>query len=400
DSAIHPEIAHRNFTSLHQTREWEHEAWEYLMYSNKLPRTNTGRLSLGIMSKYAHIESGGWWCDAGVNPLSFADLQPGDKPDRKLWGCYKPNDPREKADKPGKFIKYEHPPKTELSIFLLDVPDDIAERIYEKAGVKPTESDRASGFWYCVWKHNLPVTITEGAKKAASLLSQGHVTIGLPGIYAGYRSQDEFGERVKARLMDELAVFATPGREMTFCFDYETRPETQRNIDIAISRTGGLLEEQGAKVNVVTLPGTDKGVDDLIVAQGALAYEQVYYEALTLKEWRNNNNKQRHSPPAPPKKLSPEERKQLLATRFNRHLELEQKIKELIHQLDNDELIELVDYVDDYFNQQESSLRQKDSFPDEALKMKITRQLLKSEEVIARLESYEQSQTQKRGLRR
>jgi conjugative relaxase-like TrwC/TraI family protein len=194
DSAIHPEIAIRNFKSLHQTREWEHEAWEYLMYSDKLSRTNTGRLSSGFMSKYAHIESGGWWCDAGVNPKSFADLQAGDKPDRKLWGCYKPNNPREKADKPGKFIKYEHPPKTELSIFLLDVPDEIAERIYEKAGVKPTESDRASGFWYCVCQHNLPVTITEGAKKAASLLSQGHAAIGLPGIYAGYRSLDEFGE--------------------------------------------------------------------------------------------------------------------------------------------------------------------------------------------------------------
>ncbi|MCC5612991.1 AAA family ATPase, partial [Nostoc sp. CHAB 5834] len=167
-SAIHPEIASLNFTSLHQTLDWEHEAWEYLMYSDKLPRTNTGRLSSGIISKYAHIESGGWWCDAGVNPNSFANLQSGDKPDRKIWGCYKPNNPREKADKPGKFIKYEHPPQTELSIFLLDVPDDIARRIYEKAGVQPTDCDRQSGFWYCVWKHNLPVTITEGAKKAAS----------------------------------------------------------------------------------------------------------------------------------------------------------------------------------------------------------------------------------------
>lgn len=215
-SAIHPEIASLNFTSLYQTLDWEHEAWEYLMYSDKLPRTNTGRLSSGIMSKYAHIESGGWWCDAGVNPKCFANLQSGDKPDRKIWGCYKPNNPREKADKPGKFIKYEHPPQTELSIFLLDVPDDIAGRIYEKAGVQPTDCDRCFGFWYCVWKHNLPVTITEGAKKAASLLSQGHAAIGLPGIYAGYRSKDEFGELSEARLMDELAVFATPEREITF----------------------------------------------------------------------------------------------------------------------------------------------------------------------------------------
>ncbi|QIR41816.1 relaxase domain-containing protein (plasmid) [Tolypothrix sp. PCC 7910] len=350
DSGIHPSIATRNFKSLHQTLDWEHEAWEYLMYSDKLPRTNTGKLSSGFMSKYTHIESGGWWCDAGVNPKSFAYLQPGDKPARKLWGCYKPNNPREKADKPGKFIKYEHPPKTELSIFLLDVPDDIAERIYEKFGVQPSECDRTSGFWYCVWKHNLPVTITEGAKKAASLLSQGHPAIGLPGIYAGYRSKDELGEKMKAQLMDELAVFATPEREITFCFDYETRPETQRNIEIAISRTGRLLEERGASVSVVTLPGPSKGVDDLIVAQGALAYEKAYSSASTLKAWRNNNNLQRHLPPAPPKKLSDLERKQLLLQRFRGQL-TQMAFKKAIDALTDQQLLYLEQAVKEYFAQ-------------------------------------------------
>ncbi|MEJ1932084.1 MobF family relaxase, partial [Nostoc sp. NIES-2111] len=354
-SAIHPLIAACNFKSLHQNRDWEHEAWEYLMYSEHLPRTNTGRLSSGIMSKYTHIEDGGWWCDAGVNPKSFANLQPGDKPDRTLWGCYKPNNPREKADKPGKFIKYEHPPKTELSIFLLDVPDEIADRIYEKYGVQPSDSDRASGFWYCVWKHNLPVTITEGAKKAASLLSQGHAAIGLPGIYAGYRSKDELGEKVKARLMDELAVFATPGREMTFCFDYETRPETKQNIEIAISRTGGLLEEKGAKVKVVTLPGPDKGVDDLIVSQGPLAYEKVYYEASTLKAWRDNNNQQRHTPPAPPKKLSDFERKQRLQERFLGKI-TQSAFKKAIDELTNQELLYLEQAVKEYFSESVAQL--------------------------------------------
>ncbi|WP_414755885.1 MobF family relaxase [Anabaena sp. CCY 9910] len=349
-SAIHPEIAVRNFKSLHQTTDWEHEAWEYLMYSEGLPRTNTGRLSNGMISKYGHIEDGGWWCDAGVNPKFFADLQSGDKPDKKLWGCYKPNNPREKADKPGKFIKYEHPPKTELSIFLLDVPDDIALRIYEKYGVQPSESDRASGFWYCVWKHNIPVTITEGAKKAASLLSQGQAAIGLPGIYAGYRSKNDRGEQVKARLMDELAVFATPEREMTFCFDYETREETKQNIEIAISRTGRLLEERGASVSVVTLPGPHKGVDDLIVTHGPLAYEKAFYEASSLKVWRDNNNKQRHSPPAPPKKLSDFERKQRLLQRFRGQL-TQLAFKKSIDALTDQELLYLEQAVKEYFAQ-------------------------------------------------
>lgn len=217
DSAIHPEIAARNFRSLqHDMVEQSHEAWEYLFYSDKLERSNTGRLTSGTLNRYAHIEAGGWWSSAGVDPRSFQSLQIGQKPEQKLWGSFKPNHPREDTEKPGKNIKYEHPLKTELSIFLLDVPDKIADRIYEQAKVNPSESDLASGFWYCAWKHNLPITITEGAKKAASLLSQGHAAIGLPGIYAGYRSKDEQGYQIKPHLHEELAVFATPEREIRF----------------------------------------------------------------------------------------------------------------------------------------------------------------------------------------
>jgi conjugative relaxase-like TrwC/TraI family protein len=311
-SAIHPAIITRNFRSLQMgSIEQEHEAWEYLMYSDKLERTNTGWLAGGMLNRYAHIEAGGWWCSAGVDARSFTDLQPGQKPVKQIWGCYKPDAPRENIDKPGKKIKYEHPPKTDLGIFLLDVPDDIAERIYQKAGVDPQQGDRANGFWYCVWKHDLPVTITEGAKKAACLLSQGHAAIGLPGIYAGYRSKDDLGNQIKAHLHEELAVFATPGREVRFCFDFETRPETKRNIEIAISRTGSLLQQQSAKVKVVSLPGPEKGVDDFIVANSPLAYERQNRVALELHQWRSVSKQQRQTV-EPPKKLSIKERKERL----------------------------------------------------------------------------------------
>ncbi len=316
-SAIHPTIASRNFRSLGEDSiERSHEAWEHLMYSDKLERTNTGQLSSGMLNRYTHIEAGGWWCSAGVDARSFTDIQSGQKPSEQIWGCYKPDAPRENIDKPGKKIKYEHPPKTDLGIFLLDVPDDIAERIYQKAGVNPEASDRASGFWYCVWKHNLPVTITEGAKKAACLLSQGHAAIGLPGIYAGYRSKDDLGNEIKAHLHEQLAVFATPGREICFCFDFETREETKRNIEIAISRTGSLLQQQSAKVKVVSLPGPEKGVDDFIVANSPLAYEQQHLKAMRLSQWRSASKQQRQVM-EPPQKLTVDERKVQLKTKFN-----------------------------------------------------------------------------------
>ncbi|MBD2211241.1 DUF3854 domain-containing protein [Nostoc linckia FACHB-104] len=155
---------------------------------------------------------------------------------------------------------------------------------------------------------------------------------------------------MKARLMDELAVFATKEREITFCFDYETRPETQRNIEIAISRTGRLLESQGASVSVVTLPGPSKGVDDLIVAQGALAYEKAFSSAVTLKTWRDNNNQQRHASPAPPKKLSDFERKQLLLQRFRGQL-TQMAFKKAIDALTDQQLLYLEQAVKEYFDQ-------------------------------------------------
>ncbi|MFN6568198.1 DUF3854 domain-containing protein [Dendronalium sp. ChiSLP03b] len=260
-SAIYPEIAELNFKSLETDPiEQSHQAWEYLMYSDKISRRNDGRLRDLYLDRYQHIEKGGWWCDAGVDPRSFSDLQPNQQPLRKLWGCYKPNEPRYDKEKPDKKIKYEHPPKTELSIFLLDVPDDIAVHIYDKAGVDPSQSDRTCGFWYCVWKHNVPVTITEGAKKAACLLSQGEAAIGLPGIYAGYRSRDELGNPITPTLHPELAVFASSDRNIKICFDYETRLKTKRNINIATYRTG---QHSTRDIEVPVHPQIAKHLQDL-----------------------------------------------------------------------------------------------------------------------------------------
>lgn len=120
-------------------------------------------------------------------------------------------------------------------------------------------------------------------------MSQGEAAIGLPGIYAGYRSKDELGNPITPTLHDELAVFATPERDIKICFDYETKRTTKRNINIATYRTGQLLEEAGSNVSVISLPGPEKGVDDLIVAQGAEAFKQVSLTSVPLGDWWQNN---------------------------------------------------------------------------------------------------------------
>ncbi|MBD6620481.1 DUF3854 domain-containing protein [Komarekiella sp. 'clone 1'] len=290
-SAIAPEIAKRNFTSLHHDPiEQSHESWEYLMYSNKLERKNAGQLTDKTLKIYSFLDTtDGWWCNGGVDPRSFAGLSAGQTPPNKLWGCYKPDSPRPDRKKIGKFTKYEHPYKDELSIFLLEVPDEIANKVYSKAGVNPSASDRQSGFWYCVWKHNIPITITEGAKKTAAILSQGDAAIGLPGINAGYRSYDQQKNPITPHLREEFAVFATPGRDIKICFDYETKAKTKRSVFAALAQTGKLLEAAEVKVSVVSLPGPEKGIDDLIVAHGAETYQKVMSEVLPLQQWQQQN---------------------------------------------------------------------------------------------------------------
>ena len=85
-----------------------------------------------------------------------------------------------------------------------------------------------------------------------------------------------------------MTVFATKSREIKICFDYESLPETKLNIQRDIWKTGSLLQEFGAAVKVVTLPGPDKGVDDFIVAQGGESFEKLSAGAISLESWHQN----------------------------------------------------------------------------------------------------------------
>jgi hypothetical protein len=142
------------------------EVSDYLLYSDELPRRNDGRISQPILQQYAHLEAGGWWC-SGIDILTG-------EPD--LWGCFKPVQPRLSGDRQ-KPIKYEHPPKTPTGIFALKVPDSLWQKIAQHSNIElipelnaPNLPDR--GFWQWLIDHpQVPICITEGAKKAGAILS-------------------------------------------------------------------------------------------------------------------------------------------------------------------------------------------------------------------------------------
>ncbi|AUB44306.1 DNA primase (plasmid) [Nostoc flagelliforme CCNUN1] len=255
--------------------------YEYLLYSPKISRRNDGRLRDRDLKKYQHIELGGWWCN-GVDPLNnYVSM---------MWGCFKPDHPRRDHQKIHKFIKYEHPFREETRAFFLLVPNRIWVKVSNRSGIPITEEDlqHPGGFWHWVVKHNVPVTIVEGVKKAGALLTAGYAAIAIPGVNAGYRTPtDEYGTaNGKPSLIPDLKHFATLGRQVNICFDQDNKPETVQRVRTAISRMGRLLVSEGCSLRVIDLPiGAEKGVDDFIVAKGQPAFDALYNTAVALELW-------------------------------------------------------------------------------------------------------------------
>jgi hypothetical protein len=215
----------------------------------------------------------GWWV-SGVDPLNH--WQP------MTWGRFKPDADTPVFDKTkGKAAKYLSPSfgKGSSRLVLLDVPFRIWQLVAAKYGLEISRQDVQQGFWHWVWQLNVPIVLTEGEKKAGCLLSHGYAAISLPGIFGGYRRDGN-------QLIPELAFFATPGRQFQICFDYETKPQVAHNIFLATCRLGQLLTRSGGTVKVLTLPGPQKGVDDLIVDAGVGAFNQVVATAQDWSFWQ------------------------------------------------------------------------------------------------------------------
>lgn len=277
DSAVDPDIIRLNVRSMNSIRPIE-----YLCYSDRLPRTNTGRLATWVLRRYNHTERGGWWCD-GLDPLD--NWQP------MMWGCFKPDSPV--RNEKGKLVKYEHPPKTCTRAFFLRVPLHVMQRVarrYNKPlpdNIAVTHDGEALGFWAWVLENNIPITITEGAKKAGALLSAGDAAIALPGIDGGYRTpKDAAGNKIgNSFLVPELKHFATGGRSIYICFDHDQKRKTIREVNRAISKTGNLLTREGSNIWVISWQQPEKGVDDFLFVHGETLYERVVTNAASLELW-------------------------------------------------------------------------------------------------------------------
>jgi hypothetical protein len=293
-SAVHPDIINLNVESLSGDTALERlteNAIEKIGKDQKVPHSFQYATSpvAKILNRYKDMSSEGWWA-SGIDILSGEASQ---------WGCFKPDRPRLCFEKK-KPIKYEHPAKCPTEIFALRIPYRIGLKIAEKQGLRDDYLTRLGDnsldsedreFWQWVINNpSIALLITEGAKKAGSLLTAGYAAIALPGIYSGFRQDKEWGNAIGLPyLIPQLLPFCGGGREIAFFFDQDSKPKTIKNVRRAIEKTGKLLGYKGCKVSVARWSSYWKGIDDFLASQGVEALDQVFSERISLDAYKIEN---------------------------------------------------------------------------------------------------------------
>ena len=288
DSAVDPVLTSLSVVSLEGLA-----VYDRLFVSDELPRRNGGRVSDTVYKKYFSLENGGWWC-SGVDVVD--NFEP------ELWGQFKPDTPRTSFLPRGfgrptkiKKVKYDPPPQLPTSIYALPVPLHLWQAIANRYDVPLPENivvspeGRALGFWaWVIANPEIPLIITEGAKKAGAIITAGYVAIALPGIYNGYRQpKNDWGHKIGlAYLIPQLQAFAQPDRKIIFCFDNDTKSKTVLNVRKAIALTGKLFERQGCSVSVISWNCPSKGVDDLIVNKGVDYLHALIQNRISLSKFQ------------------------------------------------------------------------------------------------------------------
>lgn len=243
-------------------------AYEKLLYGlDGNARRNDGRLRDYYLNKYKHLEYGGWWC-SGVDVLTGRDSE---------WGCFKPDRPRTPHQK-NRPQRYEQPEGVPSEIFALRVTDEVWDKISDRYGVVRS----GNSFWDWVRANpQLPIVITEGAKKAGALLCQGHVAIALPGINNGCRNNG-----ITSELIPQLHHFCQRWREFIIAFDQDKKYKTRKNVISAILTMGKLLKAETCQVSVLEWrPEKGKGIDDAIVKEGSEFLEGLLENRIGLDDY-------------------------------------------------------------------------------------------------------------------
>ena len=118
-----------------------------------------------------------------------------------------------------------------------------------------------------------PIVITEGAKKAASLIGMGYNAISLPGVDMGHLP----GKRGE-ELVGNLKHLAVPGRPVILAFDSDIT--VKKEVQSALTALAGTLSKRGCVLSIWQWTVNDgKGIDDAIANGNFNNVTEINYNA-------------------------------------------------------------------------------------------------------------------------
>jgi putative DNA primase/helicase len=268
-SAIAEDIAAINFRTWNPLNENDLDEVFTLLVSEPQHRNN-GTLAGRSANDLANtLRSGGWIFEGHIG-LSV-----------------KPDFPRRNAE--GKVIKYESPRGLgNQQLFVPHVSIRIADQIMAKLGAVREHAELLPltainrEFWGWFLSTDLPLIVTEGAKKAAAIISAGYPAIALNGIWGwGTNEKDMFGEIERGDRGESLKILNADlepfldDREIILAFDRDDSPLTIKKVEAAKKRFCEEIEDRVAGVTQLKWSG-HKGIDDLIAAKGVKALDKAY----------------------------------------------------------------------------------------------------------------------------
>jgi predicted P-loop ATPase len=193
---------------------------------------------------------GSGWLVSGVNPAT------GEKTEEGIQ--FKPDTPV--PNRKGKARKYLSAAEYDATPLFLDTG--------------------TPNYWSDIIASQDPIFITEGAKKAGCLVSQGHACISLPGVWNG-QQKGLNGKELKP----SLSQFCN-GRKVYLCFDADML--TNFKVMQALRCMAALFTEAGCSVLVMTWDSEFKGIDDLVVGKGIEALEEAISSAQPFDQFTSN----------------------------------------------------------------------------------------------------------------
>ena len=268
-SAIAEDIADLNFRSWNPSSENDlDEVFDLLIVEPE--HRNNGTLAGKSQNDLANtLRTGGWIFD-GYKGISV-----------------KPNTPRKNKD--GEDIKYESPRGMgNQQLFIPRISVRVASEIAQKLGMvrnlNPILAPAAEDpeFWVWFLSTSLFLIITEGAKKAAALVSAGYPAIALNGVWGwGANIKDVYGEVEKDDRGKSLKILHPDleqfldDREIVLAFDLDDKTSTAKYVEAAKKRFRQEIEGIADGVTQLKWLG-HKGIDDFIAAKGVKALDKAY----------------------------------------------------------------------------------------------------------------------------